>query len=112
MGKPDKVAQLVAGAKKAAEGDPEDDVEMTFFEHIGELRNRLVKALMGVIPGIAIAWMLKEEIFAFLKRPLDIACERDPGCDEIVLGVPNPTDPIVGYMLIAAIVGLKATGAE
>ena len=107
MGKPDKLAQLEAGAKKAADGaDPEDDVEMTFFEHLGELRNRLVKALMGVIPGIAIAWLLKEEIFAFLKRPLDIACARDPNCGEIVLGVPNPTDPVVGYMLIAAIVGL------
>lgn len=108
MGKLDEAKRLEHGAKKLAgeASDPEDDVEMTFFEHLGELRNRLVKALLGVIPGVAIAWVLREEIFAFLKRPLDIACERDPACDSIVLGVPNPTDPVVGYMLIAAIVGL------
>lgn len=108
MGKLEKAQQLELGAKKLAgdAADPEDDVEMTFWEHLGELRNRLVKSLLGIIPGIAIAWVLREEIFTFLKRPLDIACERDPGCDSIVLGVPNPTDPVVGYMLIAAIVGL------
>jgi sec-independent protein translocase protein TatC len=90
--------------------DPEDDVEMTFFDHLGELRNRLVKALIGVVPMVVLAWAYKEMIFEFLMRPLDIACERDPVCDEIVIHVPNPTDPIVGYMLIAVIVGLILAG--
>ena len=106
MGKP-----LPEGAVAAeASADPEDDVEMTFFDHLGELRNRLVKALIGVVPFVVLAWAYKEAIFEFLKRPLDIACERDPVCDEIVIHVPNPTDPIVGYMLIAVIVGLILAG--
>lgn len=104
MGKP---AALGKGKDEpVAAVDPEDDVEMTFFDHLGELRNRLVKAMIGVIPGIVVAWSFKEDIFQFLKRPLDIACDRDPNCDQIVIHVPNPTDPVVGYMLIAAIVGL------
>lgn len=86
--------------------EPEDDVEMSFFDHLGELRKRLVRALLGVFPGVIVAWFFKEDIFRFLKRPLDLACQADPSCDHIVIHVPNPTDPIVGYMLIAGIVGL------
>ncbi|MDQ3037468.1 MAG: twin-arginine translocase subunit TatC [Myxococcota bacterium] len=106
MSKPLASAAPTKGEPADPAIDPEDDVEMTFFDHLGELRNRLVKALIGVIPGVVVAWMFKEQIFGFLKRPLDLACEADPNCDHIVIHVPNPTDPIVGYMLIAVIVGL------
>lgn len=106
MGKPSKLAKVEEEPKKNADGsEPEDDVEMTFFEHLGELRNRLVRALWGVIPGIVIAWMFKEQLLDLLTRPLVEAWIRlDLG--EPQLHFANPIDPFVGYMKIAVVCGL------
>lgn len=95
-------------AKQAAHRDtpehPEDDVEMTFFEHLGELRNRLVRALWGFVPGVIAAWVFKERIFLLLTDPLVRAWER------LGLGPPqvhfaNPIDMVVAYLQIAVVVG-------
>jgi sec-independent protein translocase protein TatC len=116
MGKPAKKAELdeesaraAAKAAAAAKGekpvDPEDDVEMTFFEHLGELRNRLVRALWGVIPGMVIAWMFKEQLLDLLTRPLVAAWHRlDLGDPQLHFA--NPIDPFVAYMKIAVVCGL------
>ena len=45
---------------------PEDDQEMTFFQHLGELRSRLLRAVAGLIPAVAIGWIFKKEIKDFL----------------------------------------------
>lgn len=107
MGKPAKLAKIEEEAKKKADAsvEPEDDVEMTFFEHLGELRNRLVRALWGVIPGVVLAWMFKEQLLDLLTRPLVQAWHR------LNLGDPqlhfaNPIDPFVAYMKIAVVCGL------
>jgi sec-independent protein translocase protein TatC len=90
-------------AGTAAETPPED-VPMTVFEHLGELRSRLIKALLGLLPGIGIAWWYKEYLLDFLLRPLAIAF------GSLKLGQPeihfaNPVDPFVAYMKIAMICG-------
>ena len=85
---------------------PEDDVEMGFFDHLRELRTRLVRALWGMIPGFAIGWIFREQLLAALVQPFKeawIAGGRE--------GLPslhflNPIDPIVAYLKIAAIAGL------
>ena len=46
---------------------PEDDHEMTFFEHLGELRTRLLRAILGLIPAVAVGWVFKKEIKDFLE---------------------------------------------
>ena len=50
------------GPKTPPGSDPEDDVEMTFFEHLAELRGRFIRALIGLVPGIAIAAIYAEDI--------------------------------------------------
>jgi sec-independent protein translocase protein TatC len=106
MGKPSAVLPPPE-AKKKPEGapDPEDDVEMSFFEHLGELRNRLVKALYGIVPGVVLAWSFKERLLDLLTAPLVDAWRR------LNLGDPqlhfaNPIDPFVGYLKIAVVCGL------
>ncbi|AKF11746.1 Twin-arginine translocation protein TatC [Sandaracinus amylolyticus] len=103
MGKPAKTAALEKKIGDAS--DPEDDVEMTFFEHLGELRNRLVKALWGLIPGVAIAWAFKERILDLLTRPL-VQAWRQLGLGDPQLHFANPIDPFVAYMKIAFVCGL------
>ena len=55
------------------EKGPEDDVEMGFFEHLAELRNRLIRAIYGIVPCIAVCWLFKEYLLeAMLDRRVEV----------------------------------------
>jgi sec-independent protein translocase protein TatC len=43
---------------------------MSFMEHLGELRTRIVRALIGVLVGLAITLPFSEKIVDFLARPI------------------------------------------
>ncbi len=117
----------MADEGEEAEERPEDDVEMSFFEHLGELRTRLIRALAGILPGVAIGWAFRETIFEWMAIPwnrahqesAEISAERlwiwftnpvgDPSMTEIhrvPLHYTGPMDPFVAYLVMAAIVGL------
>lgn len=91
-------------AKTTDADDPEDDIEMSFLDHLRELRTRLVRALWGFIPGIAVAWVFREEILQFLADPYMNAF-RSLGQGEPTLHFGNPADMFVNYMMIALICG-------
>jgi sec-independent protein translocase protein TatC len=85
---------------------PEDDVEMGFFDHLGELRSRIIKALYGLFPGVILGWILREELLSALVMPYSQAW-RNLGME----GTPrlvflNPVDPLIAYLKIAVILGL------
>jgi sec-independent protein translocase protein TatC len=44
--------------------------KMSFLEHLGELRSRIMKALYGVIVGLVITLPFSERITDFLSRPI------------------------------------------
>ena len=41
---------------------PEDDVQMSFFDHLDELRTRLIRSTYVFIPAVAIAWIFRVKI--------------------------------------------------
>jgi len=89
---------------------PEDDVEMGFFDHLGELRFRLVRSLYGVIPGLAVGWIFREELLGALIEPfrlgwMGVGMEGEPH-----LVFLNPIDPFVAYLKIAVIIGILTGG--
>lgn len=84
---------------------PEDDVEMGFFEHIGELRTRLIHALLGVVPGVAVGWAFKERLLELLVAPL-IEAWKSRGLGEPSLHFANPIDPFIAYIKMAIIAGI------
>ena len=49
---------------------PEDDVKAGFFEHITELRKRLIHALIGVAVGMALVGSFCERIFRWVMLPV------------------------------------------
>jgi len=49
---------------------PEGEVRASFFDHLTELRIRLVRALLGVAVGVAIAGWFADYIFRFIMRPV------------------------------------------
>lgn len=50
--------------------------QMTLFEHLTELRRRLIYALIAVAAGCGISWTWAEEIFQFILVPLDRAAPQ------------------------------------
>ncbi|MBW2158436.1 MAG: hypothetical protein JRH14_00515 [Deltaproteobacteria bacterium] len=52
---------------------PAEDPAMTFFQHVNDLRSRLLRAILGLIPAVAISWFFKTEIKDFLVAPLQPA---------------------------------------
>ena len=79
---------------------PEDDVEMGFFDHLAELRSRILKALAAIIPCGILAWAYVDTILGYLLDPLMNAYAA--------LGIPpqvhfaNPVDPFVAKLKVAA----------
>jgi len=104
VNEPFQVPPAKEGPKDEVESGPEDDVEMTFLEHLAELRTRLLRALVGVVPGTILAWFLKEEILDLLTRPLVQAWHRI-GLGDPQLHFANPIDPFVAYLKIAVVCG-------
>ena len=88
-------------------GDPElpNDVPMTIWEHLRELRKRLIASVLGLIPGVVVAWIYREELLDFLAKPLALAWLK-LGRGVPTLHISNPVDLFVAYIRIAFVVGL------
>lgn len=56
-----------------AETDPELGAEMSLFDHLKELRMRLMYAVGATLLGTIFAWNWRNEIFLFLLKPLQEA---------------------------------------
>jgi sec-independent protein translocase protein TatC len=44
-----------------------EDGRMPFLSHLGELRDRLVKAVLWFAAGFLVCWKFADEIFAWLR---------------------------------------------
>lgn len=93
--------------------DPTPDVQgdepMTIWEHLADLRKRLTLSLIGMIPGVALAWELREHILDFLVAPLAKAWPKMGGFGAPTLNFQNPADPFLVYLRLALIVGMVFT---
>ncbi|WP_019633870.1 twin-arginine translocase subunit TatC [Actinomadura atramentaria] len=68
--------------------DPEG--RMSLMEHLRELRNRLIKAILALVVGGVIGWLFFDPIWDFLKQPYTrIPPEHciDHKCDLVVHGI-------------------------
>ncbi|MEV8635179.1 twin-arginine translocase subunit TatC [Streptosporangium sp. NPDC051023] len=88
---------------------PEGSTEgrMPLMEHLRELRNRLLIALLGLVAGIVIGFVYFDPIWKFLEEPycgLQQAQQLRPGqCTLLVLGV---FDSFFVNLKVAALCGL------
>jgi sec-independent protein translocase protein TatC len=91
--------------------EPEEDVKMTIWEHIGELRKRLTRAAMGLVGGACVCWAFREQLLGWLAIPYAKAWrERFP---ELVKAGQQPefitlapADAFVNYMQLALVGGV------
>jgi sec-independent protein translocase protein TatC len=75
--------------------------KMSFLEHLDELRKRIIRALLSLCLGVAIAAFFIEDIYAFVMMPLRQMLR--PGETMIYT---YPTEAFMLYLRIALIAGL------
>ncbi|HEY6879408.1 MAG TPA: twin-arginine translocase subunit TatC [Polyangiales bacterium] len=82
---------------------PEEELHMSFFEHLEELRTRLILSLIPFLPAFIAAWIYREEVFSLLVVPLNKAWQS-MGLGTPKLHFASPVDPMVVYLKQSAIV--------
>ncbi len=88
------------GARPPA-GDEEELARMGFFQHLDDLRKRLIASIAAIFIGFLLSWAWAQEIFDFLARPL-----RDvlpPGEN---LAYTTLTEPFMMYFRVALLAGI------
>lgn len=79
-----------------------DAGRMTIWEHIAELRSRLIKCTVAVVIGMVIGFMLYPYLLDFLLEPL----RQLVGPDKAKLIATDPLDPFTTRIKISAYVGI------
>lgn len=91
------------------EATPTDAAEtMTFWEHLDELRSRLVKAVIALIIGGIVAWVFREDILLFLVEPFTVAWAEAEIPGEPKLHFATPTAAFLAYVKLAVFGGFIA----
>jgi len=85
---------------------PEGEVKMTIWEHLGELRVRVVRAAIGLLVTTIIAWTFRVRILAWLEHPYEVAWHNHqlPGPPELINLTPG--GQFVGYLQLSLMTGV------
>jgi len=88
--------------------EPVGEGRMPLVEHLRELRNRLVKAVLAIVAMMVVAWIFYDPLFALLTEPFEssieaLAAERDI---DATLTLAGPADPFTLQIKIALVGGV------
>jgi len=76
---------------------PDEGQEMTLMEHLMELRDRIMRMVLGLAVGTVVGFIFSKRVFLFLIRPL--------GHRATVIAL-SPTESILMYFKVALMVGV------
>src|SRR5512139_307411 len=81
--------------------------EMGFFDHLEELRWRIIKALIGVVVGMVLCWVFIDPLMQefFLRPVTEVNSALPPGRDPIRLQNLKPFGQVFLYLQVAIIGG-------
>lgn len=88
---------------------PEDDKPMTFWEHLEELRKRIVRSMLVLIVGCSIAWSYKDRILETIVRPFSDSWRAEGIPGEPSLHFAAPGDAFLAYFNLSLIGGIALT---
>jgi sec-independent protein translocase protein TatC len=85
---------------------PEKDVRMTIWEHLSELRSRVMKAAAGLLVAAGTSWAFREKILAWVVKPYETAWKAKFGPESRPeLQTLSPADVFVGYLQLSLVAG-------
>lgn len=76
----------------------EEGGTMTLWEHLEELRSRIVRMIIAFAAGGVVAWIYRERVLQWLVAPYYAAGGKD-------LNFPSPAAMFISYVRLAAIAG-------
>ena len=76
-----------------------DHMKMSFLEHLGELRKRILWSLFAIIAGLGVTLNFTDRLMKLVRRPFDAAI---PGQKLVFV---SPTEAFWVYMKVALIAG-------
>jgi len=85
--------------------DNPDENVMTFWEHLEELRSRLVRMILAFVVGGGVAWYYKQKLLIWLTLPFVRAWNSGPHDGNAALHFPAPASLFICYVRLAAIGG-------
>jgi sec-independent protein translocase protein TatC len=80
------LAQPDASPRRRAE--EEDGARMSFFEHLVELRKRLISSLIAIGIGMVVGFFLSEKLVGFIVRPMTTALREAHLGDKLIYTSP------------------------
>jgi len=78
--------------------------QMSFLEHLEELRKRLIYSVLSVVVGFGVCYTIHEKLYALMQRPITEALRNHHLSTNLVYL--NPTDPFNLYIRIAFYAGI------
>ena len=88
------------------------DGSMTLFEHLRELRYRLVVAALAILVGTIAAWFFQEQLVGVLMRPYNVAVEalkaKNPGAETLIVNQ-GIASPFTLALKVSALAGIMLT---
>ena len=72
-----------------------EEATMTLFEHLAELRNRVIVALLAVVAGMAVVWFVYNPIISFMLEPYRAFAARHPS--QVLTSNLITTSPLEGF---------------
>jgi len=78
--------------------------QMSFFEHLEELRQRLIRSILAIFIAFGICFYFSDHIYGYLAKPLTDTLRSLHMSDKLVYT--NPIDPFNLYIKLSVVVGL------
>jgi sec-independent protein translocase protein TatC len=78
---------------------------MSFWEHLEELRARLVKSIVSIAIGVAVAWIYRQPLLGWLTRPFVLAWQSDKLGSNAALHFGSPAALFIAYVKQSVIGG-------
>jgi sec-independent protein translocase protein TatC len=69
---------------------------MTLFEHLAELRNRLIISIVAIVAGMIVVWSFYNPLIHFMEHPIQTYLAQHPSKD-ITKGALITTGPLEGF---------------
>jgi len=86
--------------------DAAEPGKMTIWEHLDELRSRVVRALIAYVIGASVAWTFRDEILAWLWKPYAESWKAQNIPGDPTLNFAAPSDAFKAYLKLSLIGGL------